>query len=460
MYKYAEIENKIINRFKYMNLKSIDVENTINSVIVTNNIKEYDTNKIYLETSNFYLYKIKSSIEEGNYEYLNAFIKRHSANTEDYKAKLGFLNKIISFLNMCNVNITFDLYVDIINNNKIVSYTMKDIIDRNRIVEKINTSDDVKAFIEVYVSLFDEVKEEKEEIDYTDYKDVDIVKEYLKELGRYPLLTNEEEYQLAIAYKENNDLSARDKLIKSNLKLVVNIAKRYKGSNIDFLDLIEDGNIGLIAGIEKYDPKKGFRISTYVTWWIRQSITRALCTNARTVRYPVHLVERINLYKKADSKLFGLYGRKPTLEEISEETGLSVKMLKELETLALDTVSLNALVRNDEDSDTELEAYISDPGKGPEETAIESSEKEFIKSCLDEMTDEKQRIVLLFRYGFIDGKCYTLEETAQKIYEAGYSENRLTRERIRQIEGRALRKIGVIAKRKLGLYRQKVKRID
>ena len=460
MYKYNDIENKIINRFKYLNLKSIEVENNINSIISNKKIKEYDTERIYKEVSNYYLGLIKNNIESGNYDYLNTFIKEHAKSIADFKSKLSFLNKIISFLNMCEVNLTFEIFVDIINNNNIVKLIMKEILDKyHNNTDKINVSDDVKGFLEVYLSLYNvDENANKEVITDTDDKDVDIIKIYLNDIGKYPLLSDEEEYELAVAFKENNDREARKKLINSNLRLVVNMAKKYKNNGVDFLDIIEDGNIGLIKGIEKYDPYKGFRISTFVTWHIKQSIVRGLNDKKRTIRYPVHFEEKINFYNKIENQLSFKLGRKPTIEELSRETEFSPEVIKELEVFSQDVLSLNSYVGQGEDADTELGAFVKDPNETPEEKAVIEDDKRLVWECL-ELLHPKLKYILILRWGLYGDEALSLDDVADRLYHMNLTESVLTRERIRQLESKAMRLFSISVGKRCKEYKQKIYRL-
>jgi len=263
--------------------------------------------------------------------------------------------------------------------------------------------------------------------------EIDSIQKYLKEIGRYPLLTLEEERELSQRL-EKGDKAAQKKLIQSNLRLVVSIAKKYLGRtpHLTLLDLIQEGNIGLFKAVEKYDWRKGFRFSTYATWWIRQSITRAIADQSRTVRLPVHIVERLSKYNQAKKRLLQELGREPLAEEIAIEMHEDVKKVKNLERVAMGTVSLEQPI-GDDDKEGTLEEFIEDKktASPAEETSL-SILKDQIKKILNDLTPREQQI-LKMRFG-IDGEIpHTLEEVGKEF--------NVTRERVRQIQQRAIEKI-------------------
>ncbi len=258
----------------------------------------------------------------------------------------------------------------------------------------------------------------------------DPVKIYLKEIGRVPLLTPEEEIELAQRMKEG-DKEAKKRLAEANLRLVVSIAKRYGGRGMHFLDLIQEGNLGLIKAVEKFDYTKGFKFSTYATWWIRQSITRAIADQARTIRIPVHMVETITKVKKTSSQLLHQNGRDPSPDEIARELDMPVERVREILRIAQDPVSLETPIGEEEDS--HLGDFIPDEN-APEPTEAASLVllKEQINQVLSTLTDREEKVLRL-RFGLEDGRSRTLEEVGQMF--------NVTRERIRQIEAKALRKL-------------------
>lgn len=258
----------------------------------------------------------------------------------------------------------------------------------------------------------------------------DPVKVYLKEIGRVPLLTPEEEIELAIRIG-NDDQQAKQRLAEANLRLVVSIAKRYVGRGMQFLDLIQEGNLGLIKAVDKFDYTKGFKFSTYATWWIRQAITRAIADQARTIRIPVHMVETINKVKKTNSQLLHKNGRDPTAEEIAEVLNMPVEKVREIQRVSQEPVSLETPIGEEEDS--HLGDFIPDnDALAPADAASMMLLKEQLNEVLKTLTLREAKVLSL-RFGLEDGHPRTLEEVG--------SEFGVTRERIRQIEAKALRKL-------------------
>lgn len=263
-----------------------------------------------------------------------------------------------------------------------------------------------------------------------DIKIDDPVRMYLKEIGRINLLSADEEYEYAIRVLDGDE-EAKSRLAESNLRLVVSIAKRYVGRGMRFLDLIQEGNIGLMKAVEKFDPYKGFKFSTYATWWIRQAITRAIADQARTIRVPVHMVETINKLARTQRQLTQELNREPTEEELSERLDLSIDKIREVYKISQDPVSLETPIGEEEDS--LLGNFIKDEKMmSPEEYANSEMLKEELKNVLGTLT-EREAKVLSLRFGLEDGQTLTLEEVGQ-IFG-------VTRERIRQIEAKALRKL-------------------
>ena len=258
----------------------------------------------------------------------------------------------------------------------------------------------------------------------------DPVRVYLKEIGRVPLLTSEEEIELAIRIADN-DKVAKQRLAEANLRLVVSIAKRYVGRGMQFLDLIQEGNLGLIKAVEKFDYTKGFKFSTYATWWIRQAITRAIADQARTIRIPVHMVETINKVKKTSSQLLHKNGHDPSAEEIAEELDMTPDKVREILRLAQEPVSIETPIGEEEDS--HLGDFIpDDDALSPADAASISLLKEQLAEVLKTLTPREEKVLSL-RFGLEDGHPRTLEEVGKEF--------NVTRERIRQIEAKALRKL-------------------
>lgn len=286
-------------------------------------------------------------------------------------------------------------------------------------------------------TLIDE--EESEDLDslttgqYLDDVSDDSVRLYLREIGKIPLLSSEEEMDLARRIIEG-DKKAKDKMAEANMRLVVSIAKRYSGRGLDFLDLIQEGNTGLLRAVEKFDPDKGFKFSTYATWWIRQAITRAIADQARTIRIPVHMVETINKLLRTQRRMTQELNREPTIEELSKELDMEPEKIEYVIKIKQDISSLDAGVgRDGEDDDSVLQDFIVDEDTvSPEDSASNQLLKEQVQEILSSLSDREQKIVRM-RFGLDNGKNHTLEEVGQEFA--------VTRERIRQIEAKALAKL-------------------
>lgn len=287
------------------------------------------------------------------------------------------------------------------------------------------------------VKLSDEwVVEEAEEIIVEDQRYLDDIADdsvrlYLREIGKIPLLSSEEELALAQRVVAG-DKDAKDQMAEANMRLVVSIAKRYVGRGLDLLDLIQEGNTGLLRAVEKFDPDKGFKFSTYATWWIRQAITRAIADQARTIRIPVHMVETINKLLRTQRRLTQELNREPTNDEIAEAMEIEVDKVEHIMKIKQDISSLDASIRDDEEESV-LSDFIEDEDTvTPEESATSQLLKEHVKEMLGALTDREQKILRL-RFGLEDGRNHTLEEVGQEFA--------VTRERIRQIEAKALAKL-------------------
>ncbi len=260
----------------------------------------------------------------------------------------------------------------------------------------------------------------------------DSIQMYLREIGKVPLLSSEEEVRLA-KLKEMNDLEAKGKLIEANLRLVVSIAKKFTGRSLSLLDLIQEGNVGLFRAVEKFDYRKGYKFSTYATWWIRQAITRSLADQSRTIRIPVHMVETINKFQQIERRLIQVLGREPLPEEIAAEMDLPLNKVIHILKISQDTVSLETSVGDDDSEDSTLGDFIEDTKTvGPSQVAALELLKDHVREALNELSPREQKI-LEMRFGLIDGVSHTLEEVGQEFG--------VTRERIRQIEAKALHTI-------------------
>ena len=268
---------------------------------------------------------------------------------------------------------------------------------------------------------------------YFDDASDDSVRLYLREIGKIPLLNAEEELALAQRVVAG-EKKAKDKMAEANMRLVVSIAKRYSGRGLDFLDLIQEGNTGLLRAVEKFDPDKGFKFSTYATWWIRQAITRAIADQARTIRIPVHMVETINKLLRTQRRMTQELNREPTIEELGKELEMEPEKVEYVMKIKQDITSLDAGVgRDGDDEDSVLRDFIEDEeGESPEDSAASQLLKEQVQAILSSLSDREQKIIKM-RFGLENGKSHTLEEVGQEFA--------VTRERIRQIEAKALAKL-------------------
>ncbi|MBE6777247.1 MAG: RNA polymerase sigma factor RpoD [Ruminococcaceae bacterium] len=333
---------------------------------------------------------------------------------------------------------------------KITENNMEKDFENSEIEEKLSSIDEIENAPEDLEELFSEppildidfdeepTEEDLKEVDVDQIDDVsldnlsldDPVKVYLREIGRVPLLSSEDEIELAVKIAEGNEY-AKKRLTEANLRLVVSIAKKYVGRGMYFLDLIQEGNVGLIKAVDKFDHTKGFKFSTYATWWIRQAITRAIADQARTIRIPVHMVETINRLKKIQSQLLHENGFEPTEELIAEKMDLPVERVREIMRVAQEPVSMETPIGPEEDS--RLMDFIRDEDAlAPDEAALKTITNEDIDGVLKTLSPREEAVIRL-RFGLMDGRCHTLEEVGMEFD--------VTRERIRQIEAKALRKL-------------------
>ena len=360
---------------------------------------------------------------------------KEEKNTVDERVQfLESLNKLVEMgkkkdgkINFSDINEQFkDIDLDGDKTEKILDY-----LEQNGIIAILPDTD---ADEDIILDVDDEpTEEELENIEFSVPDGVSIedpVRMYLKEIGKVPLLSADEEVELA-KKMETGDLDARKRLAEANLRLVVSIAKRYVGRGMLFLDLIQEGNLGLIKAVEKFDYRKGYKFSTYATWWIRQAITRAIADQARTIRIPVHMVETINKLIRVQRQLLQELGREPYPEEIAKEMNLPVDRVREIQKISQEPVSLETPIGEEEDS--HLGEFIQDDNVPvPAEAAAFTLLKEQLSEVLGTLTD-RERKVLELRFGLDDGRARTLEEVGKEF--------NVTRERIRQIEAKALRKL-------------------
>ena len=301
--------------------------------------------------------------------------------------------------------------------------------------------DDFYEALEHYhIEIRDDMAMSPEHTDEKDIKEIeatDPIRMYLHEIGNIPLISAEEEAILSTK-ASSGDNDAKNRLIEANLRLVVSVAKRYSSRGMPILDLIQEGNLGLIKAVERFDKNKGFKFSTYATWWIRQSITRALSDQSRTIRLPVHMAETVNKLIRESRRMLQELGREPTTEELAKEMKMSEERLRSIRRIALEPISLDLHIGDDEDNSL-LEFVADDTAKSPDEVATQVLLTEQIQDILDTLSPREAK-VLKMRFGLEDGKAYTLEEVGLEFD--------VTRERIRQIEAKALRKVRARCARK------------
>lgn len=382
----------------------------------------------------------KKRIQSRGAKPVRAAVKKNPEAAEEEKRK--FQRKLIALKELAkskrNVlelaeinNFLADVELDEEKTEKVIEFLEASGVDVLRISDDKDTDDDMILELEASGEVPDE--EEIENIDLSVPDGVSIedpVRMYLKEIGKVPLLSAEEEVELA-RKMETGDMEAKKKLAEANLRLVVSIAKRYVGRGMLFLDLIQEGNLGLIKAVEKFDYKKGYKFSTYATWWIRQAITRAIADQARTIRIPVHMVETINKFVRVQRQLLQELGREPYPEEIAKYMSMPVDRVREIQKISLEPVSLETPIGEEEDS--HLGDFIQDDNVPvPAEAAAFTLLREQLEEVLGTLTEREQKVLKL-RFGLEDGRARTLEEVGKEF--------KVTRERIRQIEAKALRKL-------------------
>jgi RNA polymerase primary sigma factor len=357
---------------------------------------------------------------------------------EKLKTLVGIGKKKKNILELQEINDVFsDMELEAEQMDKIFEYLEVQGIDVLRMSEEVvidDLADDLPDDIDLMlVTEEDDVEVDMEKIDLSVPDGISIedpVRMYLKEIGKVPLLSADEEIELAKRMSEGDE-DAKKRLAEANLRLVVSIAKRYVGRGMLFLDLIQEGNLGLIKAVEKFDYRKGYKFSTYATWWIRQAITRAIADQARTIRIPVHMVETINKLIRVSRQLLQELGREPSPEEIAEEMNMPVDRVREILKISQEPVSLETPIGEEEDS--HLGDFIKDDNVPvPAEAAAFTLLKEQLEEVLGTLTEREQKVLTL-RFGLDDGRARTLEEVGKEF--------NVTRERIRQIEAKALRKL-------------------
>lgn len=379
---------------------------------------------------------------KSSYTIVDNYITQMFSSTSDCKQALKYFDKLDDFFMNNSYIVSSDIVTELINNNIIFLQTLELIFEQfysqiiNGKLEEQLDNGSLLLILDIYATQKGIDISSSQDNDGYDYDDEsfdldDNVKLYLKEMSRYPLLTFEQEKEIGQKVK-NGDLKAKDLLIESNLRLVISVARKYIGRGLSFLDLIQEGNLGLMEAINRFDFERGMKLSTYAVWWIRQAITRAIANHGRNIRLPVHLYDKISKYNQTVEKLGKSLGRVPTAQEIAVEMGLSVSQIAELRKQQCDTISINTFIGDDED--TELEHFIPATEGLPEEIVIneELSDnlKKFLYGC---NLTEKERQVIILRYGLSGKEPMVLREVG-KLFG-------VTRERIRQIEEKALRKL-------------------
>ena len=437
---FSEIYKKnfyfIMNKERFKNFVISEIEKTKDTY--NGNIDYYEYIKKRVDKIG--TLKVKQILEDpvqskkllGNYFALN--FKDVKTYTEAWQA----LTKIDNFFSKYNLVPSYDLVADLLNENEIFKNIVTRVFRYNKtkiingkFEDKIQSAN-ILAIIDAYVVLNKiEVRKADSSVDARGELSSDIVKAYLQEIAKIPLLTFEEEQELGIRVQKG-DKEAKDKFVEANLRLVVSIAKRYVGRGLLFLDLIQEGNLGLIKGVEMFDPSKGNKFSTYATWWIRQAITRAIADKGRTIRLPVHLVEKVSEYKRVKTDFISRIGRDPTPEEMAKELNTTVAKVNDYQSYLEEPMSLNMQIG--EERDSELGEFIPDEKTDTEKDVLQGTLKEEIYKSFDSLNlDDRSRNIIIMRFGLESGKPMTLEEVGA-IYK-------VTRERIRQIESKTLRKM-------------------
>ena len=440
------IIDAIYNKFAFANLSKQDYYNMVIKEI-ENTKSSFNSDKNYVDylkkiTESKMIEMIKTKLLDHNesIRILNNYIQITVKKTDDYNVIMKQIRAFNSFLEKYNYVPTPEVLIELINKNENLNDLIKIIFLKNKDmivsgdIEKLTDNNTLILLLEAYCLINNiEIKQSEENNIYydDDLKLTDSVKIYLREIGEYPLLSIEQQRDLALKILEG-DNKARELFINSNLRLVVSIARRYIGNGLTFLDLIQEGNLGLITAVDKYDVKKGFNFSTYAIWWIRQAITKAIEYKGRTIRIAAHVYEKVQLYKKVFRNLEIKLNREPTINEIADEMELSVSEVSDLQQLQIDVVSINAIIGDEKEK--ELENFIVSSDESPEDIATKENMKQDINNLLISCNlKPRERDILILRYG-LDGKePMTLVEIG-KIYN-------LTRERVRQIESNALKKI-------------------
>ena len=391
---FSDVIEEAYYSFSFLKLNDTEYYNLVIDII-ENSKKLYKNEinyKVYLK--NHIISRLKGKVKESLIK-KNAYniISNYIDYNFDDNCKLSIIirnfEKLDSFLKEYNYYLSIDNTVDLLTQNNLFLKDINFLFNKYKLnimdgnLDDIFDNDLIKSIIEVYCMINNIEIKEKNIFEDNEILNTDIVKAYLNEIGQYPLLTREEEYELATLIKEG-DLKAREKFINSNLRLVVSIARRYIGRGLDFLDLIQEGNLGLINAVNKFDSNKGFKFSTHATWWIRQAITRAIADKSRNIRIPVHLYEKLSKLDKLFSNLQKKLGRDPTYEEMAKELSITAEEVERLYLIKNDAGSINALIG--EDGETELENFIPASDTTIEDEIIDSSLQSEVRKLINKFS--------------------------------------------------------------------------
>ena len=436
---------RMISDFKYLNLTEQDIK-PVAIEVLKRLLKRHENNpdssyvrgriiKIIIEDR-------KESLGNHSYEFavLNSYINNMDYKEENEEAVLEKLKRIFRFSKLYCIDFSQEVMIELLKSNSVFNNLCEKFVKDN--YEVITNDRAYNVFQNEYLTDIGEAYCAFNNItisceDFSEYGKhsymTDSVKAYLQEMGRIPLLTPDEEKEL-IKLVKNGDKAAQDKFVSSNLRLVVSIAKRYIGKGLPFLDLIQEGNLGLIKAVEKFSPERGVKFSTCGTWWIRQNITRAISNQSRIIRIPTHLHERVNNYKRLKEKMEMEIGREPTLDEVAERMNASIEAAEKYESLLLGTVSLNSPVSQEEDEkESEMGMFIPANENTEEEALMGTLSKELSEAFKKVCLSEREKEILIMRFGLDGREPMTLEQIG--------SYYGLTRERVRQLEAKALKRL-------------------
>ena len=413
----------------------------------------------------YYYNKVKEEVEDNNLEVLDQYISTSFSMNQLEDS----LKDFIQLLKKCNIKPNMDFYQELLKQSDCFHKALEKLLPETSIDEsnlkKMYKDKDMYNLLEQYAILsgkMDEDESWKEEeintvFESDGFEQTDLLRIYLNQIGKTPILSSEEEKELFLQYKKTRKEKTKKQIIEANLRLVVSIAKHYIGRGMSLLDLIQEGNVGLMKAVEKFDVEKGYKFSTYATWWIKQTITRSIADQSRVVRYPVHVHEDLNKYNRAKQKYINDYQRQPSMKDLSEYLNISIEKITEYEHLNNFIVSMNMQIGEKEHGEaSELGDFIVDEKiKSPVEVAFDKEKSKLLWESLEKLT-ERERNVLIYRYGLDGKKRRSLEETAKDLYKGGLSSSLVTRERIRQIEVKALKKIRQNAKKNLIDYKMEI----